>query len=342
MIASPVLDHPGRTHQRPIDSRCGVCGRHTKNTDRVMRHFSYETVDVFTDQPLAGNPLAVFADARGLSTDEMQRIAREFNYSEVTFVLPPADPSNSAQVRIFTPTNELPFAGHPNVGTAFVLGRHDQIFGRLAGETMRFEEGAGLVELRLTRDGATVVGASFRVPRGLELGREIDAETMARCASLTPQDITSTHHRPVFASVGLPFAIAEVASLDALGRARPNSAAYSEAMARYCGPGERFSAFFYTRLSASTERLRARMFAPLSNIIEDPATGSASAALGGLLATLDQASDGELHVTIAQGVEMGRPSTIEVTAHKDPGALREVRVAGRCMPVMRGTLVLPS
>jgi len=306
-----------------------------------MREFGYETVDVFTNQPLAGNPLAVFSDGRGIAADEMQRIATEFNYSEITFVLPPADQANSAQVRIFTPKSELPFAGHPNVGTAFVLGRRGEILGRPVGETMRFEEGAGLVEVKLQRDGEAVVGASFKVPRAIELGREVDPETIARCASLKPEDVITAHHRPVFASVGLPFAVAEVASLDALKRARPNSAAFSEALARYREPPDRFPVFIYARKSDSTERLQARMFAPLSNIIEDPATGSASAALGGLLATIDHARDADMQISIAQGVEMGRPSAIEVTARKQGGVVREIFVSGRCVPMMRGTLAMP-
>jgi len=272
-----------------------------------MREFGYETVDVFTNQPLAGNPLAVFSDGRGIAADEMQRIATEFNYSEITFVLPPADQANSAQVRIFTPKSELPFAGHPNVGTAFVLGRRGEILGRPVGETMRFEEGAGLVEVKLQRDGEAVVGASFKVPRAIELGREV----------------------------------AEVASPDALKRARPNSAAFSEALARYREPPDRFPVFIYARKSDSTERLQARMFAPLSNIIEDPATGSASAALGGLLATIDHARDADMQISIAQGVEMGRPSAIEVTARKQGGVVREIFVSGRCVPMMRGTLAMP-
>ena len=115
-----------------------------------MRQYAYETVDVFAETRFGGNPLAVITDARGLSADEMQRIAVEFNYSETTFVLPPKDAANTAHVRIFTPTNELPFAGHPNVGTAFVLGRLGSVFGDATGNAMRFEEGAGLVEVALS------------------------------------------------------------------------------------------------------------------------------------------------------------------------------------------------
>ena len=133
----------------------------------------FVTVDVFTDQRFFGNPLAVITDARGLSGDEMQAIATEFGYSETTFVLPPDNPANTARVRIFTPTTEVPFAGHPNVGTAFVLGNLPDLFGSALGNTLRFEEIAGLVEIDLIRKGDVVVGATIRAPRPLELGAEI-------------------------------------------------------------------------------------------------------------------------------------------------------------------------
>ena len=161
----------------------------------------------------------------------MQRIASEFNYSEVTFVGPPSDPSNTARVRIFTPTNEIPFAGHPTVGTAFLLGCRGTIFGKEAAGLMRFEEDAGLVEVKVLRNGSIITGASMRAPRDLEIGKDVDAEVIASCISLRPEGIVSAHHKPVIASVGLPFAIAEIQSLEALGRAKPNSAALSPVFA---------------------------------------------------------------------------------------------------------------
>src|SRR6185295_7621134 len=153
-----------------------------------MRTIDYQTVDVFTARRFGGNPLAVMADARGLSSTEMQAIATEFNYSEVTFVLPPEDPGNTARVRIFTPLAEIPFAGHPNVGTAFVLGGTGQVFGKPAGTTMRFEEAAGIVEVELLREAEAVIGARIKAPRTIALGAEIDAEAVAACVSIAPAE----------------------------------------------------------------------------------------------------------------------------------------------------------
>lgn len=303
-----------------------------------MPSVAFETVDVFAEAPFGGNPLAVMTDARGLSSAEMQAIAREFNYSESTFITPPADPANTARVRIFTPTDEIPFAGHPNVGTAFVLARMGSLFGRDVGDVMRFEEDAGIVEVEVVRRGGAVAGATIRAPRSLEIGEEIAVDTVAGCASLDGEAIVSARHRPVFASVGLPFAFAEVASLDFLGNASPNVAAFREAHRLHPNPIDRFSLFLYVRIAAG--RVRARMFAPLSNVFEDPATGSASAALGGLLSSLERDDDG-YRLTIEQGVEMGRPSLIEVGVSAR-GGRQSISVSGHCVPVMRGTFALPE
>jgi trans-2,3-dihydro-3-hydroxyanthranilate isomerase len=306
----------------------------------VMQEIEYETVDVFTGKLFGGNQLAVIADARGLSEEVMQGIASEFNYSEVTFVCRAADPSNTARVRIFTPTSEIPFAGHPSIGTAFVLGRAGSVFGNKTHDVMRFEEDAGLVEVKLLRNGSIITGASIQAPRNLKIGSYLDAETIASCISLQPQDIATVRHKPVIASVGLPFAIAEVHSLEALGRMKPNLVAFSDACARYREPEDCFSVFAYTPCATAATRLRARMFAPLSNILEDPATGSASAALGGLLCSMDPRSDVHMQIVIEQGVEMGRPSSIEVMASKEAGSVRAVTVSGRCVRVMRGRIEL--
>jgi trans-2,3-dihydro-3-hydroxyanthranilate isomerase len=297
-----------------------------------MRRVAFETVDVFAAQRFGGNPLAVVPDARGLSAAEMQAVTREFNYSESAFVLPPADSANTARVRIFTPTNEVPFAGHPNVGTAFVLGQLASIFGRARGDVMRFEEDGGLVEVSLVRRHGDVIGARIRAPRALELGEEVAPATVAACASLDAGDVALDRHRPVVASVGLPFAIAELVSLDALGRASPDTMAFREAERRHHNEDDRFSLFLYVRTDEA--RVRARMFAPLSNTPEDPATGSASAALAGLLARL-QRMEGNFHVTVEQGVEMGRPSVIEASIENG-----HIFVAGSCVPVTHGMLSL--
>jgi len=161
-----------------------------------MNTLSYITVDVFTSTRFEGNPLAVISDARGLSDAAMQKIATEFNYSEVTFVLPPEDPQNSAHVRIFTPTMEIPFAGHPNVGTAYVLGQQAKIFGKAVGDTLRFEEKAGIVEVSLKRSGGKVVATAIRAPQLLTIGDTIAAETIARCVSTRSQCHRQHHPCP--------------------------------------------------------------------------------------------------------------------------------------------------
>jgi trans-2,3-dihydro-3-hydroxyanthranilate isomerase len=298
----------------------------------------YVTVDVFTMTPFGGNPLAVIPDARGLSGVLMQQIAAEFHYSEVTFVLPPDAPENTARVRIFTPTSEVPFAGHPNVGTAFVLGQAGHLFGRTLGDTMRFEEGAGLVEVSLLREHTTVVGARIKAPRALTIDHIIEPPVIAACASLKVEDIITTHHEPVMASVGLPFALAEVSELAALAKAQPNVPAFADADRRYPHTGIRFSLFLYTRTSTTPFGVRARMFAPFDNVMEDPATGSASAALAAYLVSSQTATDLRTDIIVEQGVEMGRRSVIEIEVHKVGGVVQEVLVKGRCVPMMRGTL----
>jgi trans-2,3-dihydro-3-hydroxyanthranilate isomerase len=178
-----------------------------------MTGHTFETVDVFTTERFGGNPLAVFPDARGLDGAAMQRIAREFNLSETTFVLPPADPANTAQVRIFTPVTELPFAGHPNVGTALVLAAHMT----RQPETMLFEEAAGLVRITFDWSGEAP-RATLDAPQVLTLEGEIPPAVVAACAGLDEADVLIGLHSPVIAGVGNPFVIAEVRP-EALGRA---------------------------------------------------------------------------------------------------------------------------
>ncbi|MQT14343.1 PhzF family phenazine biosynthesis protein [Segnochrobactrum spirostomi] len=301
-----------------------------------MASIEFVTVDVFTRQRFGGNPLAVVPDAGGLSTEEMQAIAAEFGYSESTFVLPPEDPANTARVRIFTPTDEIPFAGHPNVGTAFVLGRRGEAFGRPVGEAMVFEEIAGRVEVALAREEGAVVGAEIVAPRPLAIHYEIDPALVAACASLTADDL-APGWQPVMASVGLPFVFAEVRDLAALGRAAPLRQAFAEADRRHPRDDDHFAVFLFHRLD---DHIRARMFAPLSNTEEDPATGSASAALAAHLAALDPASDFPFDRLIVQGVEMGRRSEIRVRTSKTAGTVAPVRVSGACVPVLAGTIAL--
>lgn len=304
-----------------------------------MPNVSFVTVDVFTRERFAGNPLAVFPDARGIDETVLQKIAAEFGYSEITFVLPPENPANDARVRIFTPTVELGFAGHPNVGTAFVLGQQQTLFGKPVGDTLRFEEKAGLVEVALTREaGNTVTGAAIRAPRPLEIGGAVAPEIIARCATLTTADILTANHAPLQVSVGLPFPVAELTSLAALAAARPNLDAFRTAEDLHSRTDGGFSLFLYVRDTANPGHLRARMFAPLDDIPEDPATGSASAALAAFLVETSDAPDGDHTISITQGVEMGRRSEIALSVTKQGGKAVAVSISGACVPVIAGAI----
>lgn len=302
--------------------------------------YEYITVDVFTDRAFAGNPLAVVTDARGLTADQMQAIAAEFHYSESTFVFPPIDGAHTANVRIFTPTTEVPFAGHPNIGTAFALARQAERKGETFGETLVFEEAAGIVPVEVLRDSrGSVAGARLTAPEPLTLGERIPAVLVAECIEVEPAAIVTARHEPVIASVGLPFVITEV-TVDAIGRARPNAGRFARAAERFPSSLHRFSVFLYARTAGHAEGadVRARMFAPLSGVAEDPATGSANGALGGLLATLAPEADATVAFDVLQGAEMGRPSLLSVTAEKERGVVTRVRVAGSCVVMMEGTL----
>lgn len=299
---------------------------------------AFVTVDVFSDERFKGNPLAVFVDARGLDDQTMQQIAAEFGYSEITFVLPPEDPANHARVRIFTPVTEVPFAGHPNVGTAYVLGQRSELFGRPVGDRLLFEEKAGLVEVKLRRRNGQVTGAAIRAPRPLEVRQSVAPDTVAACASLSPRDVRTERHHPCVVSVGLAFAVAELVDLEALGRARANADAVRQVLANQVMPEGDFPLFLYVRDPADPFRLRARMFAPLDNVAEDPATGSASGALSAFLSTLEPLAEGHFDFTVEQGVEMGRASRIEVSVEKREGRPHAVIIAGDCVPVFEGVL----
>jgi trans-2,3-dihydro-3-hydroxyanthranilate isomerase len=295
----------------------------------------YITVDVFTDRAFGGNPLAVILDAGGLSTAQMQAIASEFNYSETTFVLPPQDPAHDAQVRIFTVRSEIPFAGHPNVGTAFVLATQ----AAKPPARLLFEEKAGLVPVEILIEGGKVVGAELTAPQGLKKFSQLTAEQAAACASLAAADIRTDRHPPQIVSVGLPFLVAELASRDALRRARPDADAFARTLP--CDGSD--AVYLYTRDVPTTEAcdLQARMFHPgSSGLSEDPATGSATAAAAALLADLSGERDGELKLRIGQGVDMNRPSLLLTRVRKANGVVMSTHVGGACVQMMEGTFRL--
>ena len=302
-----------------------------------MPTYEFVTVDVFTDRRFGGNPLAVFPDAAGLSADDMQALAAEFNLSETTFVLPPDDPRHSARVRIFGPRGELPFAGHPNVGTGFVLARRMEN----PPEHFTFEEPAGLVRVHVLRDAnGAIDGARVAAPRSLSLGSAVPTETIAACAGLAAEDIVTTAHAPLIASVGMPFAIAEVDGLAALARAAPDLAAFRAAGARFGTENQGFKLLLYVARDGNALTPRMRMFAPLIGVIEDPATGSAAAALAALLTSRAPGDNVSLTFEIEQGIELGRPSRILASGRKTAEGPVSATVAGTCVPVLAGTATL--
>lgn len=289
-----------------------------------MRVFPFVTVDVFTDQAFGGNPLALFTDARGLDEAAMLQLTREFNLSETVFVLPPADPSHHARIRIFCAAGEMPFAGHPLVGSGYVLADRwpDQ-------DELLFEVPAGLVRVTIERDSSGKVrGAVIAAPLPLTVGPNFEPHHIAASASLMAGDLVTINHPPCVASVGNPFVIAEVTK-EALSRARPDLAEFRRAGAE-TGLGDGFSLHLYAH---DGDQLRARMFSPLSGLLEDPATGSANAPLAALLLSLGD--EDFARFTVIQGVEMGRPSLLALTATRRDRAIWAT-VGGQCVPIFEG------
>ena len=295
--------------------------------------YRYFICDVFTRERFGGNPLAVLPDARGLSDLQMQRIAREFNFSESTFVLPPEN-GGTRRVRIFTPTKEIPFAGHPNVGTAFVLASAGEL-GELGDRAeVVFEENAGAVPVSIVRrDGR--IWCELRAPETLSLGATATPGMIAAAVSLAPDDVVSSTHAPQVASAGLPFLFAELRDRAALERARSRMDGVDALVAAGLNP----DVFMYVRSKSKDDfDVRARMFAPVDGVPEDPATGSANCALAGLLAKHDSRPSGEVRYRIAQGVEMGRPSVLEARVEKKNGEVVEIRIGGDSVMISEGTI----
>ena len=297
----------------------------------------FETVDVFTDRQFGGNPLAVIYDARGLSDAQMQAIANEFNLAETTFVLPPDDPANTARVRIFTPRAEMPFAGHPNVGTAFVLARQDKVCGKTFDrENMIFEEIAGLVRMTIDTDDSVVAGAALAAPQQFRIMRNLDVATIAQACSLDPADLETRRHPPCLASCGAPFVLAELRDRAALRRAQPRMDVFLARLPRDDATG----IHLYVEDDEEGADFQSRMFAPLHGVFEDPATGSANVALIGLLAHLRPEPSLRLEAAIGQGVDLGRPSRMRAVAEKADGVVTRTFIGGKCKLMMSGAIDL--
>ena len=294
--------------------------------------YSYYICDVFTETRFGGNQLAVLPKADGLSKGQMQQIAREFNFSETTFVFP-AKKDHTRQIRIFTPAREVPFAGHPNVGTAFVLASTGELGEIKSSFTIIFEEEAGLVSIAIQASDGKITSCELTAPQALSIGKTLPSELVATAISIDPKDIVTKIHQPQVASVGLPFVIAEVRGRSVLERARINMSGFEAIAAQGIMP----DVYFYARANDGFD-IRARMFAPLSGVPEDPATGSANCALAGLLAHHDAKASGDFTWRIAQGVEMGRPSTLIARAEKKDGAVQTTRIGGASVLVSEGLI----
>ncbi|MGB0998544.1 MAG: PhzF family phenazine biosynthesis protein [Pseudomonadales bacterium] len=294
----------------------------------------FATVDVFSDSAFGGNPLAVYPYAEKLTSEQMQQIAQEMNYSETTFVLPPRDPQHTADVRIFTPQAELPFAGHPNVGTAWVLAQHPQwVPGQAQDGQMCFEQRAGLVQVEFQYQSSQQPSACWiTAPKLFERLHVVPRQVLADCVGI---EVDAICNDGCVASVGIPFAFVEVSDREVLARCKPQLAAFELADASHGYPGEGFSLMVYCRSDSAV--LHARMFGPLIGISEDPATGSAAAALAALLAG-SESKEFVLH----QGADMGRPSVLQLRVQQREGGSPKVQVGGRCVPMINGVLRLDN
>ena len=299
----------------------------------------FHTLDVFTEQRFGGNPLAVVLDADGLNTERMQLIAGEFNLSETVFVQRPVSLAHSARIRIFTPAAEVPFAGHPTVGTATLLAElrapslgcdHDAI--------VALEENIGLVRVGVRLRRGQSAFAEFDAPKlPEESGPMPPAERLAAALNLIPSEISSANHRPTRFSAGNGFAFVPIASLDAIAKARVNSQHWSPVITGHGLVG----AFLYCRETVHTSSsFHARMFAPDMGIPEDPATGSAVVAFAGVIHRFDAPPDGLHKRMIEQGFEMGRPSMIALSLEIERGKLMTVRIGGHSVRVTEGHITI--
>jgi len=290
-----------------------------------MNHMScpYFIYDVFTRSIFGGNQLAIIPEAQGLSSQQMHQIAREFN----------SEDGKDYKLRIFTPGREMPFAGHPNLGTAIALLENGFIQAKDSRAKVCFEEMAGNVQIHLQEESPGSWKAELKAPALLELGNPLSPQVMAGALSLDVHDIETATHPPISASVGLPFVIVEVKNQEALARAHPNNDAikqlkesgFPDLIHVYCKSNDDFD-------------LRTRMFAPLIGIQEDPATGSANCTLAGLLAHYSPNQNHSCQYTIAQGMEMQRPSTLFARAEKSAGKVTACYIGGHAVKFAEGQL----
>ena len=298
--------------------------------------YHYLTADVFTDRRFGGNQLAVLTDARGLTADQMLAITREFNYSETTFVLPPERDGDTVRVRIFTPGGEVPFAGHPTIGTAHALVASGRVPATGSETRLVLGEMVGPVPVTVRSEGDRPVFAQLSVAQlPTEEMPVVGPDVIAEVLSLRTDDLVGGDWAPRVASCGLPFLIVPVRDRKAIIRARVRLDTWETTL-----KGSSGSEIMVLAMDDETDGIdvRARVFVPGLSVPEDPATGSANAALGGYLARRTPRDGGTLRWTVLQGVEMGRPSRLEVEADKEGGRITAVRVGGSTVMVCEGEM----
>lgn len=303
-------------------------------------HYRYYTADVFTDRIFNGNQLAVFPEAHGLEHEQMQRVAQEFNIAETVFVFPPEDAKHTRRLRIFTPGTELPFAGHPTIGTAYVLASIGEIVLDAEPTHIVFEEGVGPVSVSIEVIGATPRSVTLIAPRLPEFGPEPPHATdIASVLSLDESDLLVDDNAPQAVSCGVPFLFVPLRSRDAVTRARVKRDTWEQILSSFWAPS--LYVFSYDPELDGSD-IHARMFAPLLGIDEDPATGAAVTALAGYLGVRDKSGSGRIRWVVEQGIEMGRPSILEVVAVKQNSKITEIQLVGSAVLVSEGEMEIPA
>ena len=298
--------------------------------------YKFYTANVFTERIFGGNKLAVFPNSQGLITQKMQEIAAEFNFSETVFVFPPRTSQGTRKLRIFTPVTELPFAGHPTIGTAYVLSFIGEISIAEEKQTLLLEEGIGLVPVTIRSERGKPVYIELKATQLPVFSDNSPSVTeLSSILELKSTDFRSDKYFTQAVSCGVPFLFVPLHNRGALGHIRFNYDRWQHILANHWAPSVYVFCFDPEREGSD---LRARMFAPSMGILEDPATGSAATALGGYLAIREEIPNATLNWRIEQGFEMGRPSILEVTAKKKQGKVREIQVGGASVLVSEGSM----
>lgn len=300
----------------------------------------YLTLDVFTDRMFGGNQLAVFPDATAIPEELLLPITREFNFSEVTFCYPSPDAVHTRRVRIFTPGAEVPFAGHPTIGTSVALALREGVLNGATSGTLRLALDVGTVSVDVRVETDDRAWAELSVAKLPEIGPAVPTlNTLAEILSLEASDLVGGALSPQAVSCGIPFLLVPLKTVDAVSRARIRMDRWEQTLKKSWAPEVLVAA---RDPESGEQHWRARMFAPGLSVPEDPATGSAIAAFGGWLATKDTRASGTFAWTVQQGIEMGRPSVLQVQADKSEGRVTAVRVAGHAVLTGEGMLRLPS